>query len=65
MNALSAVKQNVGAYHNNLTATIIDNMTILELLRWCHYSDSSSYALSLYREGMISKEQAKEFSKFV
>ena len=59
------IEQNVLAYHNNLSPEKVAEMDLVELLRWCHPDERSRLAYSAMKEGILTKEEAKEFTKVV
>lgn len=64
MNELIALKVAVRAVHKNL-GTAIEQMDPIILLRYCSPDDRPFHASQLLDAKLITKEEAKEFSKFV
>lgn len=59
------IEQNVCSYHNNLPPEKIAEMDLVELLRWAHPDERSRFAFTALKEGDLTKEEAREFTKVV
>jgi hypothetical protein len=59
------IEQNVSSYHKNLPPEKIAEMGLVELLRWAHPDERSRFAFTAMKEGILAKEDAKEFTKVV
>lgn len=64
MSQLKALKRAVHAVHKNL-GSAIEQMDPIILLRYCSPDDRPFHAAQLNKAGIITKEEAREFSKFV
>lgn len=64
MSQLKALRRAVHAVHKNLSSAI-EQMEPIILLRYCSPDDRSFHASQLHEAGIITKEEAREFSKFV
>ena len=64
MNALKLLKQDVLGVNAPLKE-VIETMDPILLLRNCHPFSRGEYAILLKEEGIISKEEAKEFVKIL
>lgn len=50
---------------NVVLKDVVQSMNYIALLRNVHPIYRSDYAMRLYRQNLITKEEAKEFTKFV
>ena len=57
------MKHSARAYNRHLTMEYLDTLTPLELLHIVHKTDRSSFAAALYREGLISAEDAYKYTR--
>ncbi len=51
--------------HNVILRNVVSTMEPVILLRNCHPKYRENFALGLYHENVITKDQAKEFTKLV
>ena len=64
MSELLALRRAVHAVHKNLYQAI-EIMEPIILLRYCSADDRPFHSSQLLKAGIITKEEAKEFTKFV
>lgn len=64
MNLLNDLRQDVRSVNTPLKE-VTKNMDPVLLLRNCHPATRGEYASGLFREGVITREQANEFVKVI
>lgn len=63
--ARQLVNGNIRSYHKNVSQEYINTLDNVVALRWCSPDDRDRLAREMLKEDLITKNEAKEFSKIV